>query len=356
MSAYLKRVFKLSSCGFRALLGYVQCGTLGIDWGMVWQDSSLSRRTWDMVWKDAVWCYLISTRSKTNLSDFCFYSPAKNIKLQSYLKWGCVYFFSSLSCRVLMYSIASSITWEKSKVIGVIILKRSEENKITINVKMCLTENTSPPTVWGRPQAANPRGEEIGASPPRRRSASPRPCPPAPPGWAPASAPPSSASRRPPSPPSCWSCSTPCKTPAFSLPASSLCSQLKRTQKKPKTVYQDLSQEFVSWDSQDLRWQLAWVCWVCWVCWMCWVCWVCGCVGSVWCVAACASSVGRRLVGAVASSDSDRRAGGHSLYCLQIGLRSLSNYLKDNCCFCHSRVEMHHSLLFSANWIEQLSN
>ena len=78
--------------------------------------------------------------------------------------------------------------------------------------------------------------------------------------------------------------------------------------------------------------------------------WSVVCVGSVRCVAACASSVGRRLVGAVASSDSDRRAGGHSLYCLQIGLRSLSNYLKDNCCFCHSRVEMHHSLLLSANW------
>ena len=58
--------------------------------------------------------------------------------------------------------------------------------------------------------------------------------------------------------------------------------------------------------------------------------WSVVCVGSVRCVAACASSVGRRLVGAVASSD--RRAGGHSLLLSANWTKIIVAFVKSEIC------------------------
>ena len=80
--------------------------------------------------KSPTGCRLISSCGrKTNLSKFYLSSFTSQEHKNNSL-----YFFSSLSCRVLMYSIASSITWDESKIIGVIISRRSDGNKITINV------------------------------------------------------------------------------------------------------------------------------------------------------------------------------------------------------------------------------
>ena len=81
-------------------------------------EGSLEIPSWNMVWQDVAQSH--GAGDKTNLSYFGLFVFIHQPIISNYNHLYIVYFFSSLSCRVLMYSIASSITWEENKIISVI--------------------------------------------------------------------------------------------------------------------------------------------------------------------------------------------------------------------------------------------